>query len=1537
MDLEPLVSAVGRLLDDPDTDPGLEPSGADEAAHAIRLLDQGLREGPGVFRKMAEGAQRGAETLSSDPLQVLSEFVQNANDAKATRLRFLWQPDELLIAHDGDGVHLGDILLLGMPWLSGKTTDAESTGRFGIGLSTLRALTTTWEVHCSPFHVRYSELSLEPVPPPDLPDEIAGTRWTVFRIPLAPDILSAAQLFAWFESWSDASLLFLRYLERLEVRGEERSIVLKLSWDDVERQRVPIGGTDNDVLVRHATTADGSVWRVYEAHVPPPPGMQRQHKLMGEVMPVSVALPLGRHEQGSIHAGLPVAPLDMAARVHAQFDPVASREGFAGSRLNQQLIPLVADLWEAAVRDVLGRVDPKAWHLVPLPDPTGPTSAERLQDRARSALLTRARHVLATDVTLPVPDGGGTASLGEFAVEAAALTDVLHDADIARLADVPYAFPADARDRHGRWRQILEDWRSAGAADLRREVRVLDALALFDDDDRDVDRSIRLVAVTIEAGHDYALARYPCVDTADGRRVRPLPQQQAFADAAGKAAGLLDQLGVVLDLHPAYWEGNAWSGRVIEWLRRKDCLVRRDDTAAVLKIVARLGRAGGRLPDTEGTDETARLLALQQALGEVPRKLRDGLGPDIGNTVLLAGFTFDAQGNEQPERVRPRAAYLSQALESTDGDRFAVAARKTPGLVWVHRSYARTLLSANRNNGLSRTAFLRLLGVADTPRLTPVSRDRYHHSYVKTYAADSRTGLARSCMWWSEGRWAAMCDKRAEFTLDDLVSDDLSAVVENIAADQDVEERRRRTAALLRALAVPVSTTELSRVPLARADRRWILRGETSAMWLWRLRETAWLEDAHGSLRAPAELQLRTPDAEALYGHAAAGYLHPAIHQALATRTDVLTALGVSGDPDVPRLMERLSELKKRTGSDTEIAGDVRAEALLVYRALARRLTERSADTPRAEVEKQIRLGFLGEELVLTDQGWMRSRACFRGTTVLRGFRPFALTAPELDPLWRTLGITEPGAEDLADVLREIAQAGSAPDARQQQVMLDALRGLRDRIASDGGTVQIGLRNKLRPLPLWTTAGWTKDRPVFAVDHPGVERLLAERLPLWQPGGDVRQFTSLLGPLRVTQLDVVGAPVVDGHDLPVDGTLTDNFRRAVAAFQDLLVRDEPEAAGAFTGWNWLAGLEARVHPELRVRLEPGGGHQPFDLPTDAQIDRERGTIFLRSPEALRTRKGAGTAIAALFAAARAHVGHRWRDVWEDGLIEATAEAALTPAGQQDHEDQQRLEEELRRRQRVTPPSAPVQVPTARPAQTRPPGALPTPRSPSDPTPGSTPDESARAAPPGPLAPPGQPAPARRLVSAAELDKRSRKVARTGTTLPEPGTGASPGATRSGGSRQHGAWLPRPRCGGAPLREQSAPLGYQDRDKELLVIRALRRILREEDVILEDQRGVAGLGADAVDSAGRYYEIKAHGGAVPAELSFTRAEFIRAMSEGENYTLVIASHLEQGTGTPTLRLVDDPVHRFEVEPPTDVRLKDVRDTAVESTVYEWLDE
>ncbi|MEF9905380.1 hypothetical protein [Streptomyces sp. P9-A2] len=137
-------------------------------------------------------------------------------------------------------------------------------------------------------------------------------------------------------------------------------------------------------------------------------------------------------------------------------------------------------------------------------------------------------------------------------------------------------------------------------------------------------------------------------------------------------------------------------------------------------------------------------------------------------------------------------------------------------------------------------------------------------------------------------------------------------------------------------------------------------------------------------------------------------------------------------------------------------------------------------------------------------------------------------------------------------------------------------------------------------------------------------------------------------------------------------------------------------------------------------------------------------------------------------------------------------------------------------------------------------------------------------------------------------------------------------------------------------ERSGLLGYQDRDKEKIVLELLARILHEQGRTLEDQRGLLRLGADAVDSADHFYEIKAHGGAEPADVSLTSAELTRALAEGSNYLLVIASNLEEGRGTPTLRIITDPLRFFEVESATEVKLRGVRDADADATVWRWPD-
>jgi len=128
----------------------------DEAAgrRAVEEFVRLFENAPGIFKDVLDGARAGAETLSGDRLQGLAEIIQNADDTDATFVEFQIIDGYLIAVHDGHLVTLSDVLSLATPWLSNKTENVLATGRFGIGLMTLRALAGVLDVHSGPYHMR---------------------------------------------------------------------------------------------------------------------------------------------------------------------------------------------------------------------------------------------------------------------------------------------------------------------------------------------------------------------------------------------------------------------------------------------------------------------------------------------------------------------------------------------------------------------------------------------------------------------------------------------------------------------------------------------------------------------------------------------------------------------------------------------------------------------------------------------------------------------------------------------------------------------------------------------------------------------------------------------------------------------------------------------------------------------------------------------------------------------------------------------------------------------------------------------------------------------------------------------------------------------------------------------------------------------------------------------------------------------------------------------------------------------------------------
>ena len=489
------AAAAEAIFNNPDVEPAFEPDDVASAQVAVKQLESLFASAPGTFTALLEGARSGAEVLSGNRLQGLSEIVQNADDVGATEVRFLLQPDALLIAHNGHPVNLRDVHALATPWITTKRHDSKSIGRFGIGLMTLQALSDTFDLHSGSYDVRFGNTIVTAIVPFSIPTGFASAEDTIFRVPLVSNAIDVSMLSAWAEAWDDSALLFCSSVSRVTIHASSRSSrTLALEWQEQTPGRVTIGEADTLVRRRRAIAPDGRMWDVYTAEVSPPEGVRRVHKAVGSNMPLGVALSLTGTDEGQFYAGLPVASLAHAVRINAQFDPLTNRQDLADTPWNAAISELIADLWIAAVVDMFETDTSAAWRSIPLPG-TPKRSGTGAVVQFESMLVRRARETLPKLVTIRV--GDSRMPLRQLATEVPRLTSVLSEKEIAELAGLPAALPFNARDPKDRWRSVMSDWRQSGVK-LAQPVSVRAALALFERDRHSVRQTIALAAAALD-------------------------------------------------------------------------------------------------------------------------------------------------------------------------------------------------------------------------------------------------------------------------------------------------------------------------------------------------------------------------------------------------------------------------------------------------------------------------------------------------------------------------------------------------------------------------------------------------------------------------------------------------------------------------------------------------------------------------------------------------------------------------------------------------------------------------------------------------------------------------------------------------------------------------------------------------------------------------------------------------------------------------------------------------------------------------------
>ena len=323
-------------------------------------------------------------------------------------------------------------------------------------------------------------------------------------------------------------------------------------------------------------------------------------------------------------------------------------------------------------------------------------------------------------------------------------------------------------------------------------------------------------------------------------------------------------------------------------------------------------------------------------------------------------------------------------------------------------------------------------------------------------------------------------------------------------------------------------------------------------------------------------------------------------------------------------------------------------------------------------------------------------------------------------------------------------------------------------------------------------------------------------------------------------------------------------------------------------WDDLAGYRVVVLPELAVRLrdEQLGSRLPVSL--NSWLDRLGQTLYVADEDAPARAGSGGYAVASLFTSDPRRVAHDWAAAWSEAEQGHRAEAVVLAA---------RLDADLKRK-RDTANDERLRGLAEQATKRR--------QTASTTRPGSRHESDAY--------PPVKPRPARVLVDPDALTLWNP----AGEVVPAEGghRTVSPGARKKGELTAPDASSTKGGSGGR------GPANFTPEEREDVGMRLVRRVLGGDDQAIFDIRRQHNVGADAVDSLDRFYELKVHGGPIPDVIRLQDSEVQRALST-DDFFLVLVGNVEAGSGVPEVRIVTDPLGELTVESAGSVSLGGVR--------------
>lgn len=297
-----------------------------------------------------EGFKRLLTDLYPDNAHFIYELLQNAEDARASKVHFVLNTDRLEFEHNGDKLFkIDDIKSITSIGTSTKADDPTNIGKFGIGFKAVFAYTNTPEIESDEFHFRIRNMVV-----PDtegLAPGALGARKTRFVFPFdnpeKPPEKAVAEIEKNLRELSENTLLFLNNIKQINYNlpnSKKGSLERKKNADD--RNRIEISVKHPEGVSPKSTHYLRFTKKVDVQDEEDKPkcceiaiafGMDKTKSGNWKIVPLN---------PGQVYIYFPAVkePCNLRFHIHAPFASTVARDSVRDSPANDKLRDHIADL-----------------------------------------------------------------------------------------------------------------------------------------------------------------------------------------------------------------------------------------------------------------------------------------------------------------------------------------------------------------------------------------------------------------------------------------------------------------------------------------------------------------------------------------------------------------------------------------------------------------------------------------------------------------------------------------------------------------------------------------------------------------------------------------------------------------------------------------------------------------------------------------------------------------------------------------------------------------------------------------------------------------------------------------------------------------------------------------------------------------------------------------------------------------------------------------------------------------------------------------